>query len=98
MGVDYYAHYGIGVKIKVKDIDDFYSYLDERLDIDKYYFFCVGEGSYTGKEDDWYIRLKKYDLLNDNPIIEKELLLKHLEYIGIETDGEFGLVGGLEVS
>lgn len=97
MGVDYSAHYGIGIKIQTFEIEDKFDFLDENLN-EKYTWFETGEGSYTGEENEFYVILKDdSNLLEINLSVEKVKLLNHLKEIGIETIGEFGIVGGLEI-
>ena len=62
MGVDYTGNYGIGVKVIKKEFtedseyyEDFNTYLDDVLENTNYYYFEVGEGSYTGEDNYFYI-------------------------------------------
>lgn len=110
MGVDYTGHYGIGIKIELIDFDDenldkeiaelecMSEVLEEKLDGDKYSWFEVGQGNYTGKDNDYYIEVDEPFKDGLNNLEEKrDELLKHLKEIGLEPSGEFGVVGGLEV-
>lgn len=105
MGVDYDAHYGLGVKIEFKEFPedheyegDFWGYLDDLFEGTEYDHFQVGDGSYTGTEDDFYVVI-------DNPFINgfaeaekkaKDLLL-FLDKHEIKYEGKVDLVGGLRV-
>lgn len=102
MGVDYTGNYGIGVQVKRKEFeedseyyDDFYSYLDDVLDGTDYYYFEVGEGSYTGDENEVYICISKpfkdgYDIVKKSFDLYCFLAEKEIEYVG-----EVDEVGGL---
>ncbi len=105
MGVDYSGNYGIGVQIKRTEFeeehkyyDDFLGYLEEKIDDAPYFYFEVGEGMYTGEENELYICI-------DNPFsngycgLEDKVnrLYSFLRANEIEWDGEVDVVGGLEV-
>jgi len=105
MGVDHQSNYGIGVLIKRKEFeegheyeDDFLTYLDDLLQDSSYEYFEVGEGSYTGEENDIYVVIKNpfengYSGLNH----KIDLLYKFLKEKEIEFDNEVDLVGGMHV-
>jgi hypothetical protein len=110
MGVDYTGHYGIGIEVECIDFDDenlssevaelevMCEFLDTKLDGSKYGWFEVGQGSYTGEQDDCYIKIKEpfadgYAALEQ----KKQELLKHIEEIGLKPKGEFGLIGGMQM-
>ena len=110
MGVDYTGHYGIGIQIEnvdfedenkeleFKDFDDIWEYLEEKLNEDEYSYFEVGEASYCGGDNDLYIEI--VDVFNyglNNLEEQKNNLLIKIKELGLETKGDFGLVGGLEV-
>lgn len=104
MGVDYTAHYGIGVQIGTIDFDEYaeleymVDYLEEKLDLEKYGYFEVGESNYGGDDNDFYVEVKE-PFANGLSGLEpkRDELLKHLEKIGLTVIGEFGLIGGLEI-
>ena len=105
MGVDYRANYGIGVKLENLDFDKLDSdYMEEYLDnlpepegIDVEYFE-VGEGSYSGEDNDFYLCIK-------NPMNEGVKVLKnkidlfgnYLRRNNIKYIGKVDCVGGLNI-
>jgi len=104
MGVDYTGNYGIGLRIQLPIFEEEHQYYeDEESWLDQilgeeYYYFDVGEGSYTGEDNDYYVCLKKpfkdgYDILDK--VVE---LKKFLSDNGIEFFGEVDEVGGLLIS
>lgn len=112
MGVDYSGHYGIGQQIKVVDFEEnekpkgfedcctFEEYLHELFETEKtrcFSYFRVGEGSYTGKQDKFFIKIA--DAFSDGLDLtkQKEKFDKFIQSHNFETIGEFGLIGGLEV-
>lgn len=105
MGVDYSANYGIGFKVEAtarlydREDDDFIlqEYLEETLS-DDYRYFEVGDGSYTGEENDVYVIFRdKVGLAPlENYKDRLDVLRKHLEDLLLEVSEE-GLVGGLNV-
>lgn len=110
MGVDYSGHYGIGIGVEPIDFDDenlssevaelecMSEFLDEKLDGEKYGWFEVGQGNYTGEENDFFVEITEpfADGLN-NLELKRDELLNHLKEIGLTPKGEFGSIGGLEV-
>lgn len=104
MGVDYHGNYGIGVRIIKKEFtedseyfEDFNTYLDDTLEGTNYYYFEVGEGSYTGEENEIYVCISE-------PFKEglniKDKVFKFYKFLGkneIEFEGEINEVGGLLV-
>lgn len=100
MGVDYSANFGVGFRIKA-DIDEndelnVIDYLEELIDVSKYNWFEVGDGNYTGKDNDYYVVLD--DIKPINTLEDRiEELREHLlsEHFIIEEDWD--LVGGLEI-
>ena len=102
MGVDYSANYGIGYKVNFgelqkMDIDDPSDHLYEiTYDDQRYAYFQVGSGCYTGEENEHYIVLKKPELFDLKNL--KDDLDFFLKRHKIKADGEFGLHGGLEIS
>lgn len=109
MGVDYSAHRGIGIAIQSIDFDDenlekeiaelecMSEVLDDKLN-EKYGWFEVGEGNYTGKENDYYVEIiSPFAQGLNNLETDRDELLKHLIDVGLTPSGEFGLIGGLEV-
>ncbi len=96
MGVDYNANFGIGFKVNIPDCEDVYEKLKEIPE--GYGYFLVGDGSYTGKEDDIYIVIK--DIFKDGyeGIEQKgEILRKAISDMGIEVEGKLDIVGGLRI-
>lgn len=107
MGVDYSGHYGIGQQIKVVDFDEnekprgfeeyLYELFDKKDETKGFSFFKVGEGNYTGKQDDLFIEVDNVfsdglDLTGKKKLFD-EFIKKH----NFETIGVFGLIGGIEV-
>lgn len=110
MGVAYSGHHGIGVKIKSIDFDDenlsdeirglevMCEFLDEKLENERYSWFEVGGGSYTGNENEYYVVINlPFATLISNYENEKNALYDYLDQLGITPIGDFGSVGGLEV-
>ena len=104
MGVDYTGNYGIGVRIIKKEFtedseyfEDFNIYLDDILEGTNYYYFEVGEGSYTGEKNKFYICIS--ELFSDGLDIKDKVFdfYKFLHDNTIEWDGEVEEVGGLLV-
>ena len=99
MGVEYYANYGIGYKVveKEEELEDgLAGYLYGKVG-DAFEHFEVGEGSYTGETNDFYIVIKNafkdgLDLTEKKAQLDEEL--KRLKLL---PDSEFGDVGGLFV-
>lgn len=100
MGVDYSSNYGIGFKVKFdSQEDDFYlgEHLEELLINKPYRYFDVGEGRYTGEDDDFYVVLDSFlpiETLKERTELLKEFLL---EKDLIESSQDVDLVGGLLV-
>lgn len=104
MGVDYSGNYGVGVKIFTPDLDededydgDVMSWIDDVLKGTIYSFFEVGNGSYTGEENEICVCI-------DNPfsdgfdITDKVSALKFfLAEKGIEYYDDVDVVGGLNI-
>lgn len=110
MGVDYSGHYGIGIGVESIDFNDenlssevtelgcMGEFLDEKLDGEKYGWFEVGEGNYTGEENDFFVEIIEPFAEGLNNLEQKrDELLNHLKEIGVTPKGEFGAIGGLEV-
>lgn len=103
MGVDYTANYGIGFQVNVPDYDE----LEEmNLDLDSYLsdilpsntsYFEVGQGNYTGEQNDYYVILDD-DEINES-LLERceELRAKLLSEGLISSDNKVSVVGGLNV-
>ena len=105
MGVDYSGNYGIGVQIIRTEFeedheyyDDFLGYLEENICGTDYYYFEVGDGMYSGGENELYICI-------DNPFgsgyggLEDKVnrLYSFLGANKIEYVGSVDVVGGLEI-
>tara|TARA_R110000803_G_scaffold10007_7_gene31113 strand:+ start:1898 stop:2227 length:330 start_codon:yes stop_codon:yes gene_type:complete len=108
MGVDYTANYGIGVKLEsldfeelnLEDIGCMDEYLDElpKPDGIETEYFEVGQGSYTGEDNDYYLCIK-------SPMSEGVKVLKtkvdlfknYLRRNDIKYVGEVDCVGGLNI-
>ena len=110
MGVDYTGHYGIGIEVELIDFEDeslsgeirelecMGEFLDERLDEDKYCWFSVGGGTYTGEDNAYFIEIiEPFSDGLDNLSKKRDELLAHLKSIGLTPKGEFGAIGGLEI-
>lgn len=105
MGVDYSANFGIGFKLDrtspaFDDEDDIICRLDEIIDSSEgeFYSFEVGQGSYTGEEDDMYICITEpfEDGLDTLPY-SVERLLNFMFKHQLVNDGPLDVVGGLHV-
>jgi len=103
MGVDYDANYGIGYKVTESDDlpeeeleDGLTEYIYGNVD-DAFEHFEVGEGNYTGEENDNYIVVK--DAFKDGLDLtsKKKALDDELKRLKLEPVGEFADVGGLNV-
>jgi hypothetical protein len=108
MGVDYKANYGIGVKLEsldfeelnLEDIGYMGEYLDELpkpegIEIE---YFEVGQGSYTGEDNDYYLCIKSP--MNEGVKALKtkvDLFKNYLKINNIKYIGEVDCVGGLNI-
>lgn len=103
MGVDYYAHSGIGFLVRVpkkfQDDEDFdlYSHLDEVLINSEYAFFETGQGAYTGEDNDFYVVLESFKPLDDLNQRSESLKSFLIQHDLIDATDEYDLVGGLQV-
>lgn len=105
MGVDYDGHYGLGYRVNVPELEEDHYYFEDpigfienALEESNYCFFQIGDGSYSGEEDDVYIVLNEPFEDGNLDVTQKAKELK--EFIlskGIEIEGEFDVVGGLRV-
>lgn len=110
MGVDYTGHYGIDLQIEPIDFEDEHlsseiaefemmsEFLCEKLEDDRFDWFEVGQGSYTGEDNDFFIEIR--DPFSDGieSLVKKEQeLRKYIKSLGLEAKGDFGTIGGLEV-
>lgn len=103
MGVDYYAHSGIGFLVrKPKEHQDnedfdFLEHLDEVLIDSEYGYFETGEGAYTGEHNEIYVVLSAFRPVNN--LAERAHNLKNflIEHDLIDATDDYDLVGGLEV-
>lgn len=105
MGVDYSGNFGIGVQIKSQILtedheyyEDFIGYLDNALDDTDYFYFEVGDGMYSGEDNDVYVCIDNpfengYCGLEEKVSVFYSFLAKN----GLERIGEVDVVGGLEV-
>ncbi len=106
MGVSYSANYGIGIQVKRKEFSeedeyygDFVWYVDDLLVDTEYDYFEVGDGNYTGKEDEIFICIEEpFEHGFCAAEKEAEKLITFLEKNEIEYIGKVGLVGGLRIS
>lgn len=102
MGVDYRANFGFGIQVTQRSSEEesetyFSEDLEELLEGSKYEYFEVGKGSYTGKENDFYVVVNHRLLNQDNLKQESEGLLNFLDAKGIDYVGTPNIVGGLHV-
>ncbi|BAP30125.1 anti-sigma-factor antagonist [Chryseobacterium sp. StRB126] len=103
MGVDYYAHSGIGFMVRTpKEFEgegefDFFGYLDEVLQDSGYVFFETGEGAYTGEGNDYYVALSEFRPVNNLAERANDLKNYLIEHDLIDPTDDYDLVGGLEV-
>lgn len=96
MGVDYEPEYGIGYKLFLESVDSYYE-LKESLP-DNFFCFRVGESSYCGGDDDYFICSSEPFENGLDLTSKKEELDKFISENEIEKIGEYGLVGDLYVS
>lgn len=101
MGVDYTSHYGVGIKIQLPTFEEEHEYyqdeeswLDQTLG-EEYDYFDIGEGSYTGEENEFYVCLKNpfkdgYDITERVREMKTFLFDNNIEFFG-----EVDEVGGL---
>lgn len=108
MGVDYTGNFGIGVKIieiefteeMVEDgIDTMCEYMEDissKTDIATTYFE-IGEESYGGERNEWYMCLKKP--FKDGVYNQQEAnnLMKYLDEDKIDYEGKIDCIGGINV-
>ena len=108
MGVDYTANYGIGVKLEsldfeelnLEDIECMDEYLDELPEPEgiETEYFEVGEGSYTGEDNDYYLCIKSPMNEGVRELKKKiDLFGNYLRRNNIKYVGKVDLVGGLNV-
>ena len=108
MGVDYTANYGIGVKLVDLDFDELEidgvkcmsEYLDELPEPNGIYteYFEVGQGIYTGEDNDFYLCIKSAMSDGVDQLKNKiEMFKDYLEHNNIEYHGDVDCVGGLNV-
>jgi hypothetical protein len=105
MGVDYSGNYGIGIQVALPDFEEDSDWYEDELGFlesillgTNYYYFEVGEGSYTGNTDNIYICI-------DNPFkdgycalgYKSDVLIKFLQENKIEFYGTIDVVGGLRI-
>ena len=103
MGVDYSGHYGIGFKVLLPELPEDHEFFeDERFWLDdiiekRFDWFEVGEGMYTGEDNEIYICIKD-PFENGLDITEKtNELISFLNEYNIKFEGDINEVGGLEV-
>lgn len=103
MGVDYTGHYGFGVKIIRNEEEYFLDWIYEKCETNEdIYYFEVGEGNYTGDENDIFVCINVEDQIDkDNGYkfleYKAEELYEFLRSIGLEYEGVANIVGGLEI-
>lgn len=103
MGVDYYAHKGIGFMVrapKEKEQEDDFNlcdHLDEVLRDTGYAYFETGEGAYTGEDNEYYVIVQSFRPINSLAERANELKNFLLQHDLIDEDKDYDLVGGLEV-
>ena len=104
MGVDYDANYGIGFKIKLlnsvehnEDKNYTIEHLESELDGERFEYFQVGEDCYGGDTNELFVcAVNPFE--HGIPDLEhiKSEIKTHLDFIGIETDGDLDLLVVLE--
>ena len=104
MGIDYSANYGIGYEVSAsEDIDE----TDEMEDGLSEYLYCEREegfdsfeigSAYTGEIDGVYLIIKEPFKDGLDLTAAKERLDQEVKRLKLETDSEFGVVGGLYIS
>lgn len=110
MGVDYTGHYGIGLQIEPIDFEDenlsseiaelevMSEFLYEKLEDDRFDWFEVGQGNYTGEDNDFYIEIREPFADGIESLAKKEQELRdYIKSLGLKAKGEFGAIGGLEM-
>lgn len=105
MGVDYSGYFGFGIQVKKKEFpedseyhEDFIYYLDDLTTENKQFgYFEVGEGSYTGNEDEIYIYVENPFSEGYDVSAKAKLLIEFLEANEIEYIDKPDIVGGLRV-
>ena len=103
MSIDYRANYGIGYKVcegeGIADTEALEDGLEEYIYCeagDGFEGFSVGS-AFTGVVDGDYLTIKD-PLKNGLDLSEaKESLDKEIDRLGLETCGDFGIVGGLYI-
>jgi len=107
MGVDYTGNFGIGFKIdnnidfdedpRFCDYDCMTEYIEDKIHED-YNFFEVGNGAYTGEEDDFYVVLKNPFKNGCNLIKAKGDLREYIALeLNLDIDGDFDCFGGIRM-
>ncbi len=100
MGVDYSAYYGLGVKIKHKELNknELIEFLEYKLQSDMFVYFEVGEECYTGEENDVYLVYKDDDVIKEQDFtvlsMQMDNFIRKNDLIRL-TD--FGIIGGLHI-
>lgn len=103
MGVDYSANYGIGVRVlEPENCEDFIEYVDDlsciKVDGIEMEYFEIGDGSYTGEENDVILCIRDADVTDLADLENKINIFKEfLKSNKVETDGEISLRGGLNI-
>jgi hypothetical protein len=105
MGVDYSGNFGIGFKVLIPELeedheyyDDVLGYLESLLENTEFNCFEVGEGSYTGEEDDIFVCLDVPFMHGKFNEVRASELKTFLELHNLITKGaQIDSVGGLNV-
>jgi hypothetical protein len=105
MGVDYSGNFGVGFQVYIPELEEEHEYYDDDLayvefllEDKEFYYFEVGEGSYTGEKNDIFVCLDvafidgKFNNLRAAEL--KEFLILHDLIL---KDTEIDSVGGLNV-
>lgn len=104
MGVDYYAHSGVGFMVRNpkehqdNDDFDFLEHIDQVLIGSGYGYFETGQGAYTGDDNEFYVVLSSFRPINDLAERANDLKNYLIERDLIDSTDDYDLVGGLEVS
>ncbi len=108
------GHYGIGQQIKYVDFknkdeipkgyeenesfDEFLGNFFEKKFTYGFNYFKIGEGNYTGEQDDYFIEIENVFSNGLNLTKKKKKFDKFIKKHRFKTIGKFGLIGGVEMT